>query len=227
MSTIGTKRLQSVELHWPYYGGAWARVSTEIDTVAPGPATLTIGDLVLVGAILPDRAGENAPASWSGIWASGSGWSTVLPPRKDCYQNDDGVHLKTVLGDLAKDCGGMPIVQPPDRSVGLYWTRPLLGGDRRPWTGRDELAALARGNYVPSPYWIDAAGVTRFGPRPTGSVTAAARVTKRDLTRGLRVLGVDSPKAFAPGLSFENAVISRLVIRETSGGSVTVETWTT
>lgn len=226
MSTVGRERLQSVELHWPYYGGSWARVSTEVGRVPPGPATLVIGDLSLVGAILPDRAGDDAPSAWSGIWASGAAWDTVLPAR-DGYQSDDGVRLKTVLSDLAKECGNAPLVMPVDVAVGTYWTRPLTDGSRRPWTGKHELTTLARARAVPSPYWLDALGVTRFGPRPTGIIRAAARVTRRDLTRGMRLLGVDSPKAFAPGLSFEGDVISRMVIREKGGGGVSVETWTT
>jgi len=225
-SKIGSLVLQSVELHWTYYGGAWARVSTEAGEVSPGPASLTIGDLVLVGTVLPDRAGIEAPSSWSGIWAQGAAWDTVLPKR-DGYQNDNGVRTKTVLGDLVKECGNPAIVMPPDVAVGTYWTRPLTGGDRRPWTGKHELTALAQARGLPSPFWMDAANVTRFGPRPTGNVSAAARVTKRDLARGMRLLGVDSPKAFAPGLSFEGAVISRIVMREKSGNGVTVETWTT
>jgi hypothetical protein len=226
MSLVGSQRLAAVELHWPYYGGAWARVSTEVGAVPAGPARLTIGDLVLPGAILPDRAGINAPSAWSGIWAMGSGWDTVLPPRAS-YQSDDGVRLKTVLSDLARECGNLPIALPADIAVGTYWSRPLTGGDRRPWTGKHELAALARGRHVPTPYWIDSLGVTKFGARPTGTIRAAARVTKRDLTRGMRLLGVDSPLAFAPGLSFEGEVIYRMVVREKGGGSVTVETWTT
>lgn len=225
-SKIGNQILQGVELHWPYYGGAWARVSTEAGAVPPGPATLTIGDLVLVGTILPDRAGLNAPSSWSGIWASGTAWDAVLPPR-DGYQADAGVRLKTVLGDLVKECGGPAIVMPPDAPIGAFWSRPLTGADGRPWTGKRELTALAQARRLPSPHWLDAANVTRFGPRPTGKVSVPARVTRRDLTRGMRLFGVDSPKAFAPGLSFEGAVISRLVIREKGGESVTVETWTT
>lgn len=223
-STLGAQRIQKVELSWPARGGAWARVSTEIAAVPPGPATLTIGDLSLVGHVLPGRAGDDAPSSWSGVWKSGAAWDTVLP-RRAPYQSDDGVRLKTVLATLALECGGVPFVQPADRSLGPFWCRPRVTASRQPWTGADELAALADARAI-LPWWVTAAGVTRFDARPTGTVKASARVSGRTMTRGVRVVGVDSPLAFAPGLSFEGAIISRIVARETGGGPVTLELWT-
>jgi hypothetical protein len=225
VSLLGTHRLQHVELHWPRWGTAWARVSTQVDPVAAGPAVLTIGDLVLAGTVLADREGESAPAAWSGLWVNGAGWDTVLPVR-DAYQSDDGVRLKTVLTDLAKDCGALVIVQPTDASLGAYWTRPKLNADRRPRTGRDELNDLTARRYVPASWWVDFENVTRWGGRTSGAVGVAARVMGRDLARGVRHLGVDSPASFVPGGTFEGARIGRVVIREQDDAGFTVETWT-
>jgi hypothetical protein len=224
MSTLGTRRIQEVELHWPEYGAALARVTTEAGSVPVGPATLTIGDLSLVGAVLPDRAGEDAPASWSGVWKSGAAWDTVLPVKPP-HQSDDGVRLKTVIAALVLECGSPAIVAPADRALGAHWCRPKRDAAGLPWTGADELAALARARAL-LPWWVTAAGVTRFDARPAGTITAASRVSGRSLTRGVRTIGVDSPVAFAPGLTFEGARIARIIVRDSGGGSPTLELWT-
>ncbi len=225
MSDLAGQRLKKVELHRPRWGAAWARVSTELGAVPGGPATLTVGDLALKGTVIGDRSGEDAPSSWSGIWVNGAAWDTVLPARP-AYQSDAGVRLKTVLKDLAADCGGPAIVQPTDAALGAFWARPRRNGDRSLRTGRDELAALVRGGYVPAPWWADDLDVTRFGGRTTGEIAAASRVTARDPVQGMRFLGVDSVAAFVPGGTFEGARIGRVVIREADGDGFTVETWT-
>lgn len=222
MSTLGAQRLQSVTLHWPTWGQWWARVSTEIGTVAAGKATLTIGDLSLVGTVLPGRFGESAPSSWEAIVTGGAAWDTVLPPRA-AYQNDDGVRLKTVLGDLARECGAT-IVQPKDAPLGAYHARPLVGPTNRPWTGKNELDTMVRAKSIGG-WWPDAGDVTRFGARPAGDVTAEAREQPGAPTRGLRVIGVDSVAAFAPGRTWKGVIIARMVVRETGDAPPMLELW--
>ncbi len=230
MSDLQGQRLARVELVWQRYGTSWARCSTELGAVPNGPATLTIGDLVLQGTVIGDRSGENAPSSWSGIWVNGAAWNTVLPVRV-AYQSDDGVRLKTVLKDLAADCGSAPLAQPTDVALGPYWTRPKFNGDKSRRAGRDELNALVSRKAV-APWWLDTVTeggalreVTRFGGRATGEVAAVARVTGRDLTIGMRSLSVDSPASFVPGGTFEGARMGRVIVRETDGAGFTVETW--
>ncbi len=222
MSTLGTARLQAVELHWPTWGAWWARCSTEIGVVPPGKATLTIGDRALVGTVLPGRFGEGAPSSWSAIVTGGAAWSAVLKPRA-AYQNDDGVRLKTVLGDLATECKAT-IVQPPDAPLGAYYARPSTGATRRPLTGKDALDALVRARILAG-WWVDALDVTRFGPRPAGDIVATVRKMPSDPTRGVRVVGVDSVAPFVPGLRFEGVTVARMVIRETGHAPPVVELW--
>jgi hypothetical protein len=223
MSSLGAQRIQTVELHLPRYGTAWAKVATQNGTVSPGPALLTIGNLPHVGTVIDGQSGINGPSAWVGIWRNGTAWDTVLPPRP-AYQNDAGIKLSTILTDLAKDCGRAVIVQPPDAIVGAYWVRASRAADGRPRTGRDELAALIRARILPA-WWVDPLDVTRFGVRVAPPVTAATRILGRDLTRGLREGGTESPLAFMPGASFEGQVIERVIIRESSG-KLSVEPWT-
>ncbi len=225
MSTLGARNLQRVELHWPRYGTAWARVETIGGAVPAGPATLTVADLALVGTVLADRSGENGPAAWVGIFVQGAGWDSVLPSTRPPYQVDAGVRLKSILTDLAIDCGNLPIVLPPDASIGTHWCRARRSGNDIPRTGRDELATLIRRRHL-ARWWVDLLGVTRFSERTAPAVTAAARVIDRNLAVGRRTLGVESPLAFAPGGTFEGATIERLLVHE-DGGSLTCETWTT
>ncbi len=221
MSTLGTQLIQRVELHYPRYGTAWARVSTVANAVPSGPATLTVGDLALTGTVLPGRGGEDSPSSWAGIWVNGAGWDTALPARPP-YQNDSGVRLKTVLLDLAKDCG-VSVTLPADVPIAPHWGRVMLAGNGAPRTGRDELAMLVRRGYIPT-WYVTPANGTMFATRSSGPVTAATRVLSRDLTRGRRVLGCESPAAFIPGGTFEGATIERVVVHE-SAGKMTLETW--
>lgn len=211
-----------VRLEVPIYGSAWAHVETENGAVTTGPATLVVGDLALVGAVVGGQAGENGPSSWAGIWRSGTAWDTVLPARP-AYQNDSGVRLLTVLNQLASDCGAV-IIPPTNATMGTFWTRASRSASGKRRTGRDELDALIKGRFL-APWWPDPLGVTRFSPRAGIPVVAASRVTGRDLTRGSRTIGTESPLAFTPGNIFEGEIINRLIVRETSA-KITVETWT-
>ena len=221
MSFLATQRIQHVALEVPRYGGAWARVGTELGPVAPGPATLKVGDVELLGTVISGQSGDNGPSSWVGIWRSGTAWDTVLPARP-AYQTDAGVKLLTVLNHLANDCGAA-IVAPTNSSIGNFWIRASRDASGFPRTGRDELNAMIKGRLL-SQWWIDPAGVTRFNERHGVPVTAAARVTKRDMTRGSRDIGTESPLAFMPGNIFEGATIERVIIRESSA-KISVQTW--
>ena len=222
MSFLASQRIQRVTLEVPHHGTAWAHVETEAGPVATGPATLTVGDVVMMGAVVPGQSGDNGPSSWVGIWRNGTAWDTVLPSRP-AYQNDSGVRLLTVLVQLADDCGAV-IAAPPDMAMGPFWARAARDASGKRRTGRNELDALVKGRYL-APWWIDSIGVTRFGNRPGIPVPAAARVTVRDLTRGSRVVGTESPVAFMPGNVFEGTPIERVIIRESSA-KITVQTWT-
>lgn len=223
MSTLGGITIQTVELHIPRWGGARARIETADGAVPVGPATLIVGNLSLVGNVVPERAGENAASSWVGIWESGFAWQTILVGRT-AYQNDDGVQLKSILTDLARECGRVAIEQPTNRSVGAWWVRKRLGPDRKSRTGADELAELGRAGYLPGPWWADVDGTTRFGGRTAGAVTVEARLLGRDLDAGRREIGTESPAAFLPGGSYDGATIGRVVIRERNA-ELRVETW--
>lgn len=222
MSFIGTQRIHKVTLHVPRWGAWKARVQTEAGPVPVGPTVLRIADMVLVGAVLPGQSGDNAPNAWVGIVEGGAAWNTVLPSRP-AYQNDSGVRLKTVLADLATDCAAL-IEHPVDVAIGTHWTRQRRRADGSPRTGRDELAALVRGRVVMA-WWVDYAGITHFGDRVGPPILATARVLKRDLDRGRREIGTESPLAFLPGATFEGATIERVIVRETPG-DLRVETWT-
>jgi hypothetical protein len=223
VSTLGRERVKRAELHLPRYGTAWARVETVENAVPAGPATLTLRDLALVGTVLPARGGLNSPSSWVGIWVNGAGWDTVLPTTRPPYHGPAGVRLRSVLSDLAVDCGNLAIVLPTDAIIGPHWLRHQRGADRKPRTGRDELAALVRARHIPT-WYADALDVTRFATRTSGAVTATVRVLSRDLDRGRRVVGTESPAAFVPGATFEGATIERVVVREDESG-LTLETW--
>ena len=73
-------------------------------------------------------------------------------------------------------------------------------------------------------WYVSPQGVTVFAPRSSGEVKATVRILSRDLARGRRVVGLESPAAFVPGGTFEGAIIERVVIHE-DAGKLTLETW--
>jgi hypothetical protein len=228
MSTLNGKPLTRCELRIPRYGQWQADVDVDTTATLAGRVTLIVGDLQLVGDVVPGRAGFDAPARFRAIVKGGLAWDTLLtmttarPARS--YQSDspNGVRLKSILLDLAIDCGGVSLELPADVRIGAAFSR-LASTPSAPLRGVDVLAALvARGRILP--WWVDLAGVTRFTTRTGPAVTAAARVLARDLGAGMRLLGVDSASAFLPGGTFEGVTIGKTIIRETKG-ELRVEVW--
>lgn len=233
MSTLGTQRTHRTSLHYPDSGGWRADVILEsgASPAVGARLTLTLADLACVGTVL--TSGDDITGSATeharphAVVVGGIGWETALadPPH---YQNDNGVRLSTILQDLARRAksdalpGGEPIELPPDLTIGDHWSCPTA----RPGEYlrvRDALAHLFEQGFV-LPWRVDPDGVTRFGPRKGGAVTARATVLRRDLGVGLRVVGLDSPAAFLPGNTLEGAPIRRAVFLETAG-ALTADVW--
>lgn len=170
-------------------------------------ATLTVGDLDLVGSV--QRAGLDAPGRPHATVVGGAGWEQVLEAPLS-YRSDAGVLLSTVLRDLAARAGET-IEQPTDRTIGPRFGAPA--GTRL----RDVLAALQRTGKL-APWRADPDGVTRFGARAGTTTTARATELRRDAALGVVTLGIDSPAAFLPGAVLEDgSIVERLVVRETAG----------
>lgn len=222
MSKIGDVTIERVILHWPAYGQWQAEVSTLTGSIPAGVTTMRIADASpFVGTVVPGRAGLDGPEAWRGEVRAGAGWGTELDDRHATYGGGP-VKLSTVLADLAADCGET-IAQPPETILGTTWARPAtIAG--LPVRGRDVLSLLrARG--ITGPWYVDPAGVTRWGVRPSPTVDPSRyRMLSRNLSAGYRKIGVDSLAGIAPGAILDGARIGRLTITE-DAGSIVCETW--
>ncbi len=212
MALLGTRRTTDLDLMLPPAGGWLGYCSLDSgDPPSAGAVTLTVGDLQLVGRILPDRGGLDAPAHPRVVVAGGDGWRTLLS-RGD-YSSTNGVRLLTVLKDLAT-LAGETYDAPADVTLG-----PSYGWEasmpRRPIRARAVLADLMALGAIPT-WRVAASGRTRFDAWPTlPAADARGRIVSRDLSRGMREVALDnSVAAFLPGATLEGVTIARLAIHE-------------
>ena len=219
MSTVGTAHAHTLRLTVPQYG-QWRLDAVLEGGAAPAEgATVSalVGDLALTGRVL--RAGNDAPDRPHVIVIGGLGWERPLATPV-AYQSDAGIMLSTVLRDLATRAGET-IEQPADVPIGLAYAT----GSRR--TVRDALTAIVAAGYA-QPWRVDSDGVTRFGARTGGTISARATVIRRNLGVSLRVVGIDSPAAFLPGnvlVDGDASIgITRLVVDEATN-RLEVEVW--
>jgi hypothetical protein len=211
MAFLGARSLMDFELAIPPSGGWMLRGHLESGAPpAPGAATVTIGDLVMPGSILPDRGGTDSPDQPAVVVAAGYGWRTVLP-RGD-FASPTGVRLTTVLAALAAVCGE-PYTVPPELKL------PSAYGWAAGTRGRQVLAELvARGAL---PWWrVDpATGRTTFTPWPAlGAADAHGVILDRDLVTGRRMVALStSVRAWLPGATVQGVGIARVDITEHDG----------
>lgn len=212
MSTLNGRRLTDVEVTIPPAGGWVATGHLENgDPLVAGAATLVLGDLSLVGLVLPGRGGADAPARPSFVVAGGAGWTTPLPAPGGAYASPTSVRLRTVLGDLARAVGEL-YDAPPDVSLGAAY-----GWDAG--TPADAvLADLRARGALPSPWRVQPSGRASFTPWPSiGAADALGTVNDRHLDRGLRMVALTTFVArWLPGATIEGVPIARVTFKETA-----------
>lgn len=199
-ATLANVGISAGTISFPEYGTWRANVEIESDKVLTGKQTIKVGNVELIGDIVPGRGGISAGIA-KYLVKGGLAWDRELKPRP--YQSDAGVRLHTILKDIAKEIGeDERIVLPKDRPIGKWINR--FGGS---FTARDLLT-----HYVPR-WWLDPSGVVQCADRNPGSVSAIHQVTGRDISRRIRHVATDDVKAFAPGLTFEGDRIVLVVVQ--------------
>lgn len=212
MSTLNGRRTTDLDVTIPPAGG-WVATG-HLESGAPldaGAATLVLGDLTLVGVVLPNRGGTDSPDRPAFVVAGGAGWLTPLPAPDGAYASPSGVRLRTVLADLARAAGEL-YDAPPDVSLG-----PAYGWDAG--TPADAVLAelLARGA-VSAPWRVQPNGRATFVPWPSiGAADTNGQIVDRRLARGLREVALTtSVAAWLPGATVQGTPIRRVTFKETA-----------
>jgi hypothetical protein len=207
----GARVLEVHSLHVPPAGGWLADLSLDATTLpALALATLTIGDLSLVGT-LTQAAFDDHPLGGARprvLLEGGAGWGKPLA-RLGQYGGGP-LRLSVVLRDLAGLVGEL-YDRPADVLLPDSWGWPA---GARGWT---VLADLQARGAIPTWRVDPATGHTVFAPWPsTGAADATGRVMHRNLTLGRRHVGLDSRvAAWLPGGTVEGVAIRRLRLWQT------------
>ncbi len=218
MSTLDAAKVLQVYSCSIPPAGSWIADLALDSTLLPAlaAATLTIGDLVLVGrctqAGMDDHptGGARPRVTVEG----GAGWGTLLTRAGSYGPVAGGVRLSTVLRDLAALCG--ETYDPPKEALLPERYRWPASTPREPVTGRAVLADLMARGAIPTWRVDPATGKARFDAWPSlGAADASVRVMRRNLARGRRSLGLDTRvHAVLPGATIEGVVIRRLRLHE-------------
>jgi hypothetical protein len=157
-ASINSERLTAVVLRVPARGAWTAECDFETDPAVSGRVTLALGKLTLLGSVVPAQAGAFGRVRKARIVAGSAGWPRQLAAK--AYHNDAGVKAKLVAEDLAREIG--------EELGGFVPAAERIGVDY----ARDEnltAAGVLEDVIGGAPWWVDFAGVTHVGERPTAA----------------------------------------------------------
>jgi hypothetical protein len=173
--------------------GAWSGdVQLAEDTAITGPATVTIGNLSLVGAAYRD--GAFAGSRSTRLVGGAGGWRRTVP-RRFYADTTNGVKLATVARDVAAEAGET-VANVPAGTVGSYFTRCLAPASR--------CLALLVGR---EGWYIDNAGVTQLAARPATTIASPFTVVQFRPDWGEVWIATEDPAAWMPGAVFSSATV--------------------
>ncbi len=222
MSRIAGRRTTDLDAHIPPAGG-W-RAQGHLDSGAPlalGAATLTIGDLDLVGTVTDSYL--DAPEHPMFVLEGGAGWNKLLPAPGASYSSPSGVRLSTVLRDLAELAGELYDAPPEAKLDTSYgWD----ASTEKPIRARHVLDDLVARKAIPT-WRVAPNGRTRFDAWPSlPAADALGVIEDREMAQGVRDVALQaSVAAWLPGATVQGARILRLELHET-GAELRAKVWT-
>jgi len=188
--TVGNVGPWTAELHLPS--------ATELAS----PATLRIGTLTMVGAIVEN--GVYAEQRMLRIVGGTGGWSRTIP--RWSVHNDAGVKASLVAQQAASDAG---------ETLGSFEVTPeRLGPDYTRETGRPASRTLE--NVIGDrAWWVDFEGVTHVGERATTALqTGSYTVLDYEPAERTATLIADDPRTITVGAVLADGIDTPRVIRE-------------
>lgn len=191
--------------------GAWradVALDAALDALPSGRVTLKLGNLTLVGTVVPAFSGTFAEQTFLRVVAGGAGWSKILPSK--AYHNDAGVKSSQVLTDAAREAGetlGSIPSSVPSKVAGVDFLREVGPASRV----FGYVLGTAAG------WWVDYAGVTQFGTRPVVAPAPGAEWEFLDYfpEQRIAVLATSDPSAVQVGMKVtDSRLTAPLTIRE-------------
>lgn len=144
--------------------GPWFANLT-FDSEAPGVSghvTLDVAGIRCVGTVPPSETGVHGGVRHARLVAGGAGWATMLDPKG--YHNDARVKALNVAQDAAREAGEMLGGFAPERErVGIDYVRETGPASR---VLEDVIGSAS--------WWVDYAGVTHVGERPSSTPPESA-----------------------------------------------------
>lgn len=210
-AAINGQRAVSVSLRVGSSGPWFAEVDMESDPELTGAVTVEIGKLQLKGTVDATHAGTFGIQTRVRVVGGAGGWGQAIGAKG--YHNDGGVKAKTIAEDAAREVG---------ESIGNFVpTYERLGNDyaREEGAASMTLEDVLRGAL----WWVDYAGVTQAGPRPTSAIDAKdyTVLAYNPRTRSA-TLSVDDLSKIAIGSVLTDGLDGPQVVREI-GVRVTAE----
>jgi hypothetical protein len=201
-ASVNGERLTVVRLTVGNFGPWIADVDFEGAPSLSGRVTLKVGALELAGTIVATQSGTHGLQRRARILAGAGGWSEPVAARQ--YHNDAGVKARLVAEDAARAVG---------EELGTFVpTAERVGRDYVRQTGPASRAL--EGVIGSAPWWVDYAGKTNVGPRPSTPLGAKAyRVLAYDPRDQIITLDVPDPSAVKVGSVLTEGLEGPRVVR--------------
>lgn len=169
----------------PGYGAWWADVDLVdgLELAVGAAASVVLADITLEGVVVSGGVVEGKGAYR--VVGGRGGWGRTLARKP--YLDDGGVKVARVLTDLAKDAGETLGALPTTR-LGPHYAR------------REEPAYLTLNNLAPRNWYVDFAGTTQIGSRPTAVYPGDAPRTRIDLRGQVVELATETLAGLVPGV---------------------------
>ncbi len=197
------------------YIGAWtAEVRLPVDTELTTPITLRVGKLTLVGSQVADMNGAYMTQRQARIAGGKAAWGNDVAPRG--YHNDAGVKARLVVEDIAREIGEtLGTFIPAAERVGIDFAREAGPASR----------ALERCIGSTS-WWVDYAGVTQVGPRPSSTPDPGAyELLAYDPSDRIASFTADDPSVIQVGAMLPEGTVRDLEIVAGGDDALRINAW--
>lgn len=186
-------RVVSARITLPASGRVVADVSFADETAVAATGVLRVQDLTLLCSVL--RGAAFAGARSARLVGGYGGWSRQVAALP--YAKPQGVLLSTVVRDAAAAVGERVNL------LGAYGTQVL--GQR--WVRAAGPASLVLSETVRRAWWVDAAGVTQIGDRPTALVSQGFDLINWQPGVGLATIATEALAVWQPGITFRSPIL--------------------